>query len=93
MMDDPESLNIQLCRILMQHREIPNSTTGKSPTELMFERQFRTIIDFVERNVDSETNDSWNLGQKQYFSESVIWFKHVLMTETLNGVSQKSLPK
>ncbi|KAG5892606.1 hypothetical protein JTB14_035615 [Gonioctena quinquepunctata] len=58
MMDDPQPLNIKLCRLLMQHRKTPNSTTGKSLAELMFKRQFRTRVDLVKRNVDSETNES-----------------------------------
>lgn len=50
-LDEPDDIHLKLCRLLMQYRKLPNSTTGISPAELMFRRPIRTKIDLLRRDV------------------------------------------
>ena len=59
------SLECQLARLLFQYRIPPHSTTGISPSELLFNRQVRSHISQVQPDLSSHV-ESRQLAQKRY---------------------------
>ena len=49
------SLETKLSRFLFKYRQTPQSTTGVSPSELMFGRQLRSHLDHVCSEIDRTT--------------------------------------
>ena len=48
------TVDLKLARFLFNHRITPHSTTGMSPSELMFGRQLNTRFDLLQRQLDSK---------------------------------------
>lgn len=93
MENEAGSLHEKLCTFLMQQRKLPNSTTGISPSELMFSRQIRTKIDLVKResSIKTENNDThmkiqqYNVGDlvqvRTYTNKACKWKFGVIWTK------------
>lgn len=69
-MNEPGDLNSKLCRLLMTYRKTPNSSTGISPSELLFKREIRTRIDLVKRDLlegrTKERQNAMNLNFRNF---------------------------
>ena len=50
-------INARLARVLFTYRITPQSTTGLTPSELMFGRQLRTRLDLVKPNVEQRVEE------------------------------------
>ena len=48
---DGDSLHTKLYRFLLQYRITPQTTTGKSPSELLFHRRLKTRLDLLHPNL------------------------------------------
>ena len=59
------SLETKLARFLFKYRNIPHSTTGKSPTELLFGRKVRTHLDHMHPD-EAKAVEEQQLKQKVY---------------------------
>ena len=59
------SLETKLARFLFKYRNIPHSTTGKSPTELLFGRKVRTHLDHLHPD-EAKAVEEQQLKQKVY---------------------------
>nr|XP_022900833.1 uncharacterized protein K02A2.6-like [Onthophagus taurus] len=54
MSSESGNIGLKLCRLLMQYRKIPKTTTNQSSTELLFRGKFRTRIDLIRRDLGRE---------------------------------------
>ena len=59
------SLETKLARFLFKYRNIPHSTTGKSPTELLFGRKVRTHLDHLHPD-EAKAVEEQQLKQRVY---------------------------
>lgn len=57
MADEPGDSHTNLCRFLLQNRKVINSSTGRSPAEMMFKRNIRTKIDLLKVSQAPEPNE------------------------------------
>ena len=49
-----ETLEICLAKVLFHHRLTPNTTTGRSPAELLMNRQLKSRLDLIRPDVRSK---------------------------------------
>jgi hypothetical protein len=57
MKDEPGDISQKLNRLLMQYRLTPHSTTHTNPAELMFGRQFRSRLDIMKYDLQTDMNE------------------------------------
>ena len=50
------SIQERICKFLTKYRSLPHSTTGLSPSELLFGRKMRTHLDLIHPNLISRVN-------------------------------------
>ncbi|XP_021370583.1 uncharacterized protein K02A2.6-like isoform X2 [Mizuhopecten yessoensis] len=60
------SLDKKLCRYLLAYRSTPQTTTGLSPAELLFNRRVRTKLDLVRPEVRERVQQQQLLQKKQH---------------------------
>ena len=63
------TIDTKLAQFLFSYRITPNSTTGQSPAEQMFERQLSTRFDLLHSNVQEKVLKKQD-KQKNYFDRS-----------------------
>ena len=52
-----ETLEICLAKVLFHHRLTPNTTTGRSPAELLMNRQLKSRLDLIRPDVRSKVEE------------------------------------
>ena len=52
------TISDKIARFLFSYRNLPHSTTGVSPTELMFGRQLRSRLDLLKPSLESRVEDN-----------------------------------
>ena len=65
-----ESIECCLARVLFQYRITPNSTTGVSPSELLFGRRIRSHLDFIQPDLASHVEAKQMTQKKNHDSHS-----------------------
>ena len=80
--------------IFFSHRSTPNSTTGRSPCELMLKLPIRTVLDLLKPNSESnvlnkqttekENHDSTSCSRCFCVDQPVTWYT-VIVTASLSG--------
>jgi len=95
MMDEIGSLNVKLCRFLIQNRKTVNSSTGRSPAELMLGRPIRTRLDLMrvhntrEFCVPDKQSRFFNVGDKvqcRYYGNPTIKWKYGVVNKKLGDL-------
>lgn len=66
------SLSTRLCRFLYNQRKTVHSATGRSPAEVMFNRNFKTTIESVKTNATKE-RDLVQLSNQVFHDESKLF--------------------
>lgn len=67
-------LQIMLCKFLMHYRSSPHVSTGKTPAELMFNRNIRTRLDLLHPlPVNSTDGDVCDKRTRQFKLGDLVW--------------------
>ena len=64
-----ESIDVKLARFLLTYRSTPHSSTNKTPAELFFGRQVRTVLDLLHPNLRDSVVQK-QTKQKHYFDRT-----------------------
>ena len=51
------NLNTAICRYLLHYRSTPQTTTNKSPAELLFKHRFNTRLNLIKQSLDKQDLD------------------------------------
>ena len=65
-----ESIEFCLVRVLFQYRITPHSTTGVSPSELLFGQRIRSHLDFIQPDLASHVEAKQMIQKKNHDSYS-----------------------
>ena len=66
------NINTRICRFLYNQRKTVHTTTGKSPAELMFHRNFRVTIESVKQE-RRDTESLTQIGDRAFDDESKLF--------------------